>query len=251
MRRLPMSTPAINPADALPKSSAEFLEYVSDWFASVPHLNLAEDWSATGIAADNVAVLVVDMVNGFCHEGPLAGARVSALIPPVQAAIERSHALGVRHFLLPQDTHEADAAEFAQFGPHCVAGTAESATVPELSSLPAAADFTVVPKNSLHPAYGTALEGWLAEHPEVRYFLIVGDCTDLCIYQTAMYLRLSANAAQRDCQVIVPENCVQTYDLPVTSAQSIGAMPHDGDLLHLIFLYSMALNGVRIVKAVE
>ena len=66
-----------------------------------------------------------------------------------------------------------------------------------------------------------------------------------------MYVRLAANAAQRDCQVVVPENCVQTYDLPVAIAKSIGAMPHDGDLLHLVFLYHMALNGVRIVKAVE
>ena len=92
---------------------------------------------------------------------------------------------------------------------------------------------------------------WLAQRPEVRYFVISGDCTDLCVYQTALYLRLTANAAQRECQVVVPENCVQTYDLPVAAAQTSGAMPHAGDVMHLVFLYSMALNGVRIVKAVE
>ena len=246
-----MSTLMPERTKALTESSDAFLAYLADWYAGLEPLDVKADWAANGIAANNVAVFVVDMVNGFCHAGPLAGERVKALIPPVQAAIERCYALGVRHFLLPQDTHQPDALEFAQFGPHCVAGESESDTVPELAGSPAAAAFTVVAKNSLHPAYGTALADWLDRHPEVRYFLVIGDCTDLCVYQTAMYLRLAANAAQRDCRVVVPENCVQTYDLPVAPAQSIGAMPHDGDLLHLVFLYHMALNGVRIVKAVE
>ena len=246
-----MSTLIHERSQAPMQGTDAFLSYLTDWLAALEPLDLAADWAATGVAAENVAVFVVDMVNGFCHAGPLAGERVKGLIAPVQAAIERCHSLGVRHFLLPQDTHEPDALEFAQFGPHCVAGQDESDTVPELSGLPAAAAFTVLAKNSLHPAYGTGLEQWLGQHPEVGYFLVIGDCTDLCIYQTAMYVRLAANAAQRDCQVVVPENCVQTYDLPVAIAKSIGAMPHDGDLLHLVFLYHMALNGVRIVKAVE
>lgn len=232
-------------------ASDAFLAYLADWHANLETLDLAADWFACGIAAHNAAMFVVDMVNGFCHEGPLAGERVRALIPPVRAAIERCHTLGVRNFLLPQDTHAPDALEFAQFGPHCVAGDTQAATVPELAGLPAAASYTIVEKNSLHPAYETGLAAWLAQHQDVRYFVIVGDCTDLCIYQTAMYLRLAANAAQRDCQVVIPEDCVQTYDLPVDIARAIGVMPHDGDLMHLVFLYHMALNGVRIVKSVE
>ena len=246
-----MSTLMPERAKALHASSDAFLAFLADWRAGLEALDLAADWAAHGIAARNVAVFVVDMVNGFCHEGPLAGERVNGLIAPVGEAIERCDALGVRHFLLPQDSHSAAALEFAQFGPHCVAGAREAETVPELAGLPAAAAFTVIAKNSLHPAYGTELAHWLGRHPEVRYFLVLGDCTDLCVYQTAMYLRLTANAAQRDCQVVVPENCVQTYDLPVAAAREIGALPHDGNLLHLVFLYSMALNGVRIVKAVE
>lgn len=246
-----MSTLMPERTKALAQSSDAFLAYLADWHAGLEALDVKADWAAHDIAARNVAVFVVDMVNGFCHEGPLAGPRVNGLIAPVREAIERCYALGVRHFLLPQDSHTADALEFAQFGPHCVAGAREAETAPELAGLPAAAAFTVIAKNSLHPAYGTGLARWLDRHPEVQYFLILGDCTDLCVYQTAMYLRLAANAAQHACQVVVPENCVQTYDLPVAAAREIGAMPHDGDLLHLVFLYHMALNGVRIVKAVE
>jgi nicotinamidase-related amidase len=76
--------------------------------------------------------------------------------------------------------------------------------------------------------------------------IVVGDCTDLCVYQAAMHLRLRANAAgDRGFEVVVPEDCVQTYDLPVETAQRLGALPHDGDLLHGLFLYHLALNGVQ------
>ncbi len=246
-----MGTPLAKRSPAELSGSGAFLEFIAGWHAGLESLNLQADWAAHEISAQHVAVFVVDMVNGFCHAGPLAGGRVQALLAPVRAAITRCHALGVRHFLLPQDTHQPDALEFAQFGTHCVAGHTESETAPELTALPAAADYTVIPKNSLHPAYGTGLEHWLAAHPGVRYFLVIGDCTDLCVYQTAMFLRLAANAAQRECRVVVPESCVQTYDLPVAAAQAIGALPHDGDLLHLVFLYHMALNGIHVVKAVE
>ena len=101
---------------ALTESSDAFLAYLAEWYAGLEPLDVKADWAANGIAAKNVAVFVVDMVNGFCHAGPLAGERVKALIPPVRAAIERCYALGVRHFLLPQDTHQPDALEFAQFG---------------------------------------------------------------------------------------------------------------------------------------
>jgi hypothetical protein len=50
--------------------------------------------------------------------------------------------------------------------------------------------------------------------------------------------------------VIVPADCVQTFDTPLALARQIGAMPHDGDLLHLVFLYSMQLNGIEVVRTV-
>jgi hypothetical protein len=64
-----------------------------------------------------------------------------------------------------------------------------------------------------------------------------------------MHLRLRANVmGLRDARVIVPANCVQTYDMPVETAAQFGILPHDGDLLHSVFLYHMALNGVEVVR---
>jgi nicotinamidase-related amidase len=120
--------------------------------------------------------------------------------------------------------------------------------VPELAALPFARDFLVVHKNSLHTIIGTRMESWLSEHSEVDTFIVVGDCTDLCVNDIAMDLRLRANQQDLQRRVIVPENCVQTYDLPVSVAEKLGVMPHDGDLLHRLFLYQMALNKIEVVR---
>jgi nicotinamidase-related amidase len=223
-----------------------FLRYVVDWEASLPTVEL----SSLIDDPRRAAVLCVDVINGFCHSGPLASDRVKSIIHPIVELFERAHAAGVRHFLLPQDTHEAEAVEFSHYPPHGMRGTEESDTVPELKALPFYRDMVIFPKNSINSALNTGLENWLKEHPAVDTFITVGDCTDLCTYQLAMFLRLRANAHQLRQRVILPVNCVDTFDLPVDTAKPIGAVPHDGDLLHLIFLYSMMLNGVEVVRSI-
>jgi nicotinamidase-related amidase len=235
--------------DTLLAQSAEFLSYLAEWWQGLPVVQ----WSDLLAGADvtQVALFSVDMVNGFCHEGALASPRVAALIAPIRDLLMQAHARGVRHFVLPQDTHRHDAVEFQDFPEHCVVGTSQSQTVPELASLPFADLFTIIPKNSLSPAYGTSLDAWLDAHPNLQVAVVTGDCTDLCVYQLAMHLKLRANAANQHLQVVVPANCVQTYDLPVKTARQIGALAHDGDLLHLLFLYHMRLNGIRVVREVR
>ena len=172
-------------------------------------------------------------------------------MPPLVRLFERAHDQGVRNFVLPQDTHAEDSVEFGSFPAHCVRGTEESVTVPELASLSFSDLFFTVEKDSISSAIGTVLDDWLDRHPEVTTFLVVGDCTDLCVFQLAMHLRLRANVLKRrDVRVVVPVQGVDTYDLPVDVAEQIGAMPHHADLLHLVFLYSMAQNGVEIVSEV-
>ena len=227
---------------------SHFLNWLAEWERSLPAGDLAS------VVADpaRVAVLCVDMTHAFADQGRLASPRVAGLIPAIARLLERTHALGVRHYLFPQDTHAADAIEFGAYGPHGVVGTSESQTVPELASLPFADLFVVMPKNSISVNLGTDLEPWLEAHPEVTTFIVVGNCTDICVYQAGMYLRLRANVlVQRSVRVIVPAECVQTYDLPVDTAARIGAMPHDGDLLHRVFLYHMALNDVETIASLR
>jgi nicotinamidase-related amidase len=228
--------------------SNPFLDWLARWEADLPSLELEAIVAEPG----RVALVTSDLVKGFCCEGPLASSRVASIIPAVVDLFRRAHELGVRHFLLTQDAHDPDAVEFSAYPPHCVAGTAESETIDELKRLPFSDLFTVFAKNSISSTIGTDLNAWLEAHPEVSTFIIVGDCTDICVYQLAIDLRLRANVlGQRDVRVIVPADAVQTYDMPVEMAGELGALPHDGDLLHSVFLYHMALNGIEVVAHVR
>jgi nicotinamidase-related amidase len=237
--------------EQLMNSSRPFLEWLVDWYNGRPTLDLADVLQEAG-GADKAAVLAVDVTTGFCSEGALSSERVGGIVEPIVRLFERVYALGLRHFILPQDTHSEDAVEFGSFPPHCVRGTDEPVTVPKLMDLPFSDSFLVIEKDSISSDIDTELDGWLSSHPRVTTYLVVGDCTDFCVYQLAMHLRLRANAlGLRDVRVILPMDGVDTFDIPVEVAREIGAMPHPGDLLHLIFLYSMAQNGVEVVAEVR
>ena len=226
--------------------SGPFLAWLQDWEAGLVEMPLEKAISSPA----RTAVLAVDLIVGFAYKGALASPRVAKIVPPAARLLQRAYDAGVRHFILTQDCHPPDAPEFDSFGAHCLCGSQEAQTVPALLDLPFSDQFETLPKNSLSSAIGTRLDAWLnAHHADVDTFIVVGDCTDLCVYQLAMHLRLRANARGYAQRVIVPADCVQTYDLPVDIAQNLGIMPHDGDLMHAVFLYQLALNGVEVAAS--
>ena len=233
--------------ESLAPASQPFLDWLERWLENLSPLALRGVIAEAG-GSENVAVYSVDVINGFCHSGPLASERVGRIVEPIERLFTKSYEAGVRRFILIQDAHPPDSPEFAAWGPHCIAGTEEAQMVTELASLPFVSTFRVIPKRSVNSHIGTDL----AKDPLPRAAIVVGDVTDICAYQLAMGLRAQANAQGADCQVIVPENCVQTYDLPVDVAGEgeSGPLPHPGDLMHAIFLYHLRLNGVRIVSEI-
>jgi nicotinamidase-related amidase len=231
----------------LAEQAQPFLHYLQNWQERLPALPLAEAIPEPHQAA----VISVDVIQGFCYEGPLSSPRVAGIVLPIKHLFEQVWQYGLRNIILTQDTHEPEAVEFAQFPAHCVRGTPEAETVSEFKALPFFDQITIFEKNSIASGLNTGLNSWLADHPEVDTFIVVGDCTDLCTYQLAMHLRLDANARQLQRRVIVPANCVQTYDRPIAVAQEQGGLPHPGDLLHAIFLYHMQLNGIEVCAQVK
>jgi nicotinamidase-related amidase len=236
--------------EGLAAASGPFLTWLEGWVASLATLGLQAFMAERGFKPENVCVMSADLVNGFCYEGPLASSRIRNIVEPSAQLFTLAYGLGVRDFVLLQEFHTHHAIEFEQYGPHCIRGTHEAETVAPLKELPFANLFKIVHKNSLHPALGTDLEEWLGARPQLNTFIVVGDCTDLCTYQVALHMKLRANALDRHVSVIVPANCVDTYDLPVEVAQKLGALPHNASLLHPLFLYHMALNGALVVENV-
>lgn len=232
----------------LVETSTPFLRYLEDWHAALPEVGLDEliaDRPAT------VATVCVDVVVGFCTEGALSSPRVNGIVAPIARLFTALHERGVRHFVLPQDTHEPDAVEFNAYPPHCIRGTREAETVPELRALPFSDEFTIIEKNALSAFVDTSLPEWVRAHPEVETYVITGDCTDLCTYNLALHLRMDANARQLQRRVVLVEECVDTYDVSMETAQQHGIRPHPADFHHIVFLHHMQQNGVEIVKRLK
>ncbi len=233
-----MPQPAVSEAAVIPA-------FISAWVENLQPLSLRD------LVPDptRAAVISTDMIVGFCKKGALASERVGNLVGPVTDLFERSFEHGIRDFVLLQDTHDPETPEFGAWPVHCLRGSEESKTVAELAELQFSDEFTVIPKNSLAPGFGTTFEEWLGDHPQLTTAIVVGNCTDLCVYQLAMYLRVRANAFNLAAfDMIVPADCVDTYDLPIDVAAD-GAMPHPGEFFHQIFLYHLGLNGVRVVRS--
>ena len=224
----------------------EFLEYLNQWLADLPAISQDEVF---GDPAKN-AILSVDITNGFCKAGSLSSPRVAAIIPPIVNLLQHGWEAGLRNIALIQDCHTPDALEFQAFAQHAICGSEEADTVEEIKALPFYSELKLIHKNSIDSEENTVLDSWIAERPEVHTFVVVGDCTDICTYLLAIHLRAKANAYHLPWRVIVPENCVATYDLPLALARQIGATPHPGDFLHKVFLYHMALNGIEVVRQI-
>jgi nicotinamidase-related amidase len=224
-----------------------FFEYLEEWENHLKEISLEE-------AAPNPAHTVVissDMIKGFCTIGPLASSRITSVIPHIVSLFERCWAYGIQNIVLIQDEHEPDAVEFNAYPAHCVRGSEEAQAVDEIKDLPFYDKLIIIRKNSIAAEVNTALKAWMDAHPDIETFIIVGDCTDICVYQLAMYLRMNANANQQIRRVIVPADYVETYDREPAIARIEGGFPHPGDLLHDIFLYHMALNGIEIVRRIN
>lgn len=224
----------------------KFIDWLDNWYKDLKPIKLSETIKDPA----KTAVVSVDVVNGFCHQGNLSSPRIKNIINPIVRLLTDCYKLGVRNYVLIQDTHDHKAAEFATYPPHCEVGSEESDTVPEIKNLAFANLFKIIPKNSISPSFGTHFNRWLEEHKEVDTFIVIGDCTDICVYLLALHLKVYADAYNFKRRIYVPANCVDTYDLSVETAKKINSIPHDAEFLHRVFLYHMRLNGVETIKEI-
>lgn len=228
---------------------ASFPDFLQQWLAALPAVSF--DSLLKQYPAEQTAVLSIDMVNGFCKKGNLSSPRVGAIVEPVVRLFRNAEQHGLNHYALLEDHHPENSKEFTVYPPHCVEGTEEAATIQELQELPHAYKFRVFPKNTINPGLEPAFVDWLKLNDSLRQFLVVGDCTDICVYQLALFLKLRSLSNNRADNVVVPADCVDTYDIPVEAFKEKAILPHPGDLLHSVFLYHMQQNGIQVVARIE
>ena len=233
-------------ADEFIAAHRGFLGFLADFQANCPVLSVAEVIAQAG-GPQHAALVTVDVVKGFCSQGPMSSPRVARIVPEVTRIIEAAAAAGVENFLFTCDSHRPDSREFAIWPAHCVEGTPEAELEDALLQLPQAEKFVIVPKPSINSLISTELVQKL-EAIQPKVLIAMGDVTDLCYYQLAANLKMLAVAKGWDCRVIAPLSAVETYDMPLSTAEELGILPHDGDFINAFFSYHLQVTGVEVVK---
>ncbi|NLO38554.1 MAG: cysteine hydrolase [Ruminiclostridium sp.] len=213
------------------KKSAQTLEEIFELLANLPVVPLK------GLQKEHTALVMVDMVNGFTKEGALSSPRVEGLIPEIATLSKACDKLQIKKLAFA-DCHTKASPEFDAYPEHCMAGTSEGEIVDELKGI---GGYTLIPKNSTNGFLEEAFQRWLQENEDVNTFIITGGCTNICISHFAITLKTWFNVQNRKVRVIVPINAVETYDLGL----------HDGDLMHVMALYNMMINGVELAAGME
>lgn len=157
-------------------------------------------------------LIVVDMVNGFVKSGALADAYIQHIVPDLKKLIEfyAKKEDGLVAFI--RDAHTKDSLEFKKFPVHCVDGTWESEIIDEFK--PYVKDGVVYKKNSRSFMFAPNFMNDLERMRELKKIVVTGCCTDLCDLDGVLPMMNYLDQVNRNVEVIVPKNVVETYDAP-------------------------------------
>lgn len=190
------------------------------------------------LCSEETVFCIVDMVNGFAKEGILSSPRINNLIEPIKKLMEKCKEKNIKVIAFA-DSHPKDSIELKFRPKHCVKGTVESEIIEELTSL---GIDKVFEKNSTNGFVTEEYMSWIEdEGQKYNNFIVVGDCTDICVSQYVITQKGYFNERNMDKRIIVPINAVDTYDLGV----------HNAEFLNLISYYQMIDNGIEVVKSID
>ncbi|SNB62833.1 Nicotinamidase-related amidase [Arboricoccus pini] len=226
------------------------------------------------IDSNDVGLVIVDEVNGFCTVGAgnlaprVADERIAAMIERT-SRLARQFRGDDKPVLAFLDTHEAGKPE-PPYPPHCERGTGEELLVDELAWLEEDPDVTLIRKDcingfvgAMEMACGKGLHGathnkvvdWVNVH-RLKSVIVVGICTDICVMDFVLTM---LSARNHNCfptltDVVAFEPACATYDLSSETAKFLGLPPtsaHPREPTHHMALYFMAARGAIIAAELD
>ena len=169
-------------------------------------------------------LIVVDMVNGFVREGAMSSQNIEHIVPEVEKLVKEFTESDDKQVVFVKDTHENNAREFKRYPIHCLKGTSQSDNVGELKKYEK--DAIIHEKNSTSAIFPNNLLINIDKMKKLEKVVIVGCCTDICVINLAIPLQNYFDQENRDVEIIVPENAVETYDAPNHKAEEWNEMSY-------------------------
>lgn len=181
-------------------------------------------------------IFVVDMIEGFVHEGALHDEAIHAATMHIENLIRDAE----QRVIFIADSHLPKTREFISYPSHCVIGTKESEVIQELQPYVQ----ELMRKNSTNTFTCPDFQLFLKERlKNYRDIVITGCCTDICILQFALCLNAWLNEHNKTEQrIIIPLSCVDTYHIEGV---------HDAVSCNEFSIRNMEANGICIVSKLE
>lgn len=195
---------------------------------NLPIMNLSD------LNLNNTDLFIVDINNGFAKKGALYSPRIEKLINPI-VKFTKLVSKEIKNIIAFTDYHTKDSIELLSYPSHCIKDTIECEIVDELKSID---KIKIVKKNSTNGFF--ALDDLNFNNTD--NIIIIGDCTDICIYQLAITLKSFFNENNINKNIIVPMNLVDTYHIDNV---------HCAELLNIVFFNSMIQNGINVIKEIN
>jgi len=221
---------SVNVKEFIYKSSNTLGE-ILDMMEKLPSIQLED------LEPGKTAFIIVDMINGFVREGALQSPRAEGIIPEITRLSKACDKLQIKKIAFA-DCHNTQSPEFDSYPEHCLGGTSESEVVDEIKEI---GGYTLIPKNSTNGFHEEEFQNWLKQNQDMDTFIVTGVCTDICVQQFSITLKTWFNKINKKSRVIVPVNMVETYDLGV----------HDAELINIMALYNMRINGIELVSDIK
>ena len=214
------------------KNRMKFMQRVTESLSDmIDTLEGLADYDCTQHKPEEICIFSIDMNKGFTRQGALASGRVEEMIEATADFLEAALNKGIKVTAF-SDRHTNSSAELESYPEHCTVPE-EYELVEELQDL----ELKPVWKNSTN-AFMTGMGNLLTS--SYKTYIVTGCCTDICVYQFAVSLKAFLNQNDVKADVVVPLSLVETYD----------GEWHNGDLMNVVFLNSMASNGVLLCENV-
>lgn len=157
-------------------------------------------------------LVVVDVINGFIHEGNMRDGYIYHIVEGIETLVKQYIDDKRKEVFFIKDSHSREALEFKKFPIHCLENTSECEMVKELKEYED--KVRVYKKNSTSAIFAKGLLDDIDKMTNLKRVCVVGCCSDICVLNFAIPLTNYFDELNKDVEVSVIENLIETYDAP-------------------------------------
>ena len=164
-------------------------------------------------------LIVIDMVNGFVKEGTLAAPSIMRVVPRQQELLKEALDSNDTGIVFIRDSHPENAIEFKTYGSHCIEGTKETEVIDELKYYEQYAKEYL--KNSTNLMYAPNFMDDLLKYNNLEKLRLMGCLSEVCVENGAIGLRTFLDQHNKETEVYVHADAIDTFDVPGHSADHV------------------------------